>query len=111
MNKTAKNMLDVIPKKQIERYSTDENGIVTLEQVNKGITNKVFQILFRKPKISYIHLDELGSFVWSLIDGKKTIFDYGEDVKEKFGNDAEPLYERLAQYFQILESYKFIYFK
>ena len=29
---------------------------------------------------------------------------------EHFGEKAEPLYERLSQYFQILENYKFITF-
>jgi len=35
------------------------------------------------------------------------ISEYGEPFKEKFGESAEPLYERLARYFQILETYGF----
>jgi len=109
MKKNKENFLDKIPvKSEGLNWSVDEKEIVTLEQENKGITNRIFQILFKKPKISYIHLDELGSFVWSLIDGVKTISEYGEPVKEKFGESAEPLYERLARYFQILETYGFI---
>lgn len=109
MKKNKENFLDKIPvKSEGLNWSIDEKEIVTLEQENKGITNRIFQILFKKPKISYIHLDELGSFVWSLIDGVKTISEYGEPVKEKFGESAEPLYERLARYFQILETYGFI---
>ena len=109
MKKNKENFLDKIPvKSEGLNWSIDEKEIVTLEQENKGITNRIFQILFKKPKISYIHLDELGSFVWSLIEGVKTISEYGEPVKEKFGESAEPLYERLARYFQILETYGFI---
>ena len=107
--KTKENFLDKIPViPEGLNWKTDESGIVTLEQINKGITNRIFQILFKKPKISYIHLDELGSFVWNLIDGEKKVYDYGESVKERFGKDAEPLYERLSQYFQILKNYGFI---
>ena len=58
-----------------------------------------------------MHLDENGSFVWPIIDGEKNIIAIGESVKEKFGEKAEPLYERLAKFFQILESYNFITFK
>ena len=29
-------------------------------------------------------------------------------VEERFGQQAHPLYERLARYFQILDSYRFI---
>lgn len=105
--KTAKNYLEFVPERQIERFS-QENGVITLEIENKGFFNRIAQKLFKKPKISYIHLDEMGSFVWPLIDGKRNITDIGVFVKEHFGEKAEPLYERLAQYFKVLESYGFV---
>ena len=89
-------------------WNKDSEGIVTLEIENKGFFNKMAQKFLKKPRISYIHLDEMGSFVWPLLDGEKTIMDLGEYVDEKFGEKAHPLYERLAKYFQILESYNFI---
>lgn len=92
-------------------WSSDEKGIVTLEIENKGIANRIVQMLLKKPKITYIHLDEMGSYVWPLIDGERTITDISVFVKEHFGDKADPLYERLAKYFQILESYKFVNLK
>lgn len=92
-------------------WSRDDKGMVTLDVENKGIVNRIAQKLLKKPKVSHIHLDEMGSFVWPLIDGEKTIIDIGEYVKEHFGEKAEPLYERLAKYFQILESNGFIEWK
>ena len=53
----------------------------------------------------------MGSFVWPLMDGKKDITAIGVEVKEHFGEKAEPLYERRARYFQILDSYHFIQWK
>ena len=111
-----KNLLDnnYLEKKPLRKkninWTTDESGKVTLEIENKGVFNRVFQLLLKKPKISYIHLDEMGSFVWPIIDGEKTITEVGILVKEHFGEKAEPLYERLAKYFQILESYGFVKF-
>lgn len=90
------------------KWSTDEGGVVTLEIENKGIANKIAQFLFRRPKVSYIHLDENGSFVWPLIDGKRSITDIGVLVDEKFGEAAHPLYERLAVFFRTLDSYGFV---
>ena len=90
------------------RWSTDADGNVTLEIDNKGFMNRVAQKLFKKPKVSFVHLDEMGSFIWPLIDGETDIIRIGESVKEHFGEKAEPLYERLAKYFKILESYGFI---
>ena len=106
------NYLDNIPVVN-ERlsYKVNEEGIVTLAQENTGFMNRIAQKLFKRPKISYIHLDELGSFIWQLIDGETTILAMGEPVKERFGEKAEPLYPRLAKYISILESYGFVILK
>ncbi len=89
-------------------WNTDDNGIVTISIENKGIFNKIAQRLLKKPKVSYVHLDEFGSNIWQLIDGHKNIIEIGKLFEEKFGDKVNPLYERLAKYFQILYSYGFI---
>ena len=105
----TQNYLERKPKhREGLKWSTEGEGKVTLEIENKGVFNRIAQKLFKKPKISYIHLDENGSFIWSLIDGEKTIIEIGGLVEQHFGEKAHPLYERLAKYFQILESYGFI---
>lgn len=104
------NYLDKIPvHNPAIGWSTDGAGIVTLEIENKGFVNRIAQKVLKKPKITYIHLDENGSFVWPLIDGKSNILELGEAVDEHFGEAAHPLYERLAKFFQILNSYGFIH--
>lgn len=111
-NVTPENYLDKIPQhKDGLSWAIDENGAVTLEVKNKGIANKIAQMILKKPKVSFIHLDEMGNFIWPIIDGKKNVFYIGKEVREHFGDKAEPLYERLAQYFGILESYGFVIFK
>lgn len=105
----SENYLEKIPKRNESiKWNLDENNRVTLEVENKGFFNKIAQKFFKKPKVSYVHLDENGSFLWQQIDGEKSILDLGVLVKEHFGDKAEPLYERLCKYFQILESYAFI---
>ena len=78
---------------------------------NTGLMKKITQKLLKKPEYTQVHLDENGSFVWPLIDGEKNIIELGVLVKEQFGEKAEPLYPRLAKFFQILESYGFVSFK
>ncbi len=110
--KKDKNYLDNIPVRSTKiEWNVDDTGAVTLEIENKGIFNRIAQKLFKKPPVSYVHLDETGSFVWPLIDGEKDITALGKMVDEKFGEKAQPLYERLAKYFQILESYGFVTMK
>ena len=111
-NLTKENFLERVPLKNEKiGWSANEEGIVTLEIENKGFFKFLTQKLLKKPRISYVHLDEMGSFVWHIIDGEKNIFDIGKDVESHFGEKANPLYERLSQYFEILKNYKFIYFK
>lgn len=106
------NYLEKIPMRHAHiMWSADENGIVTLDIENTGLMNRVAQKLFKKPKVSHIHLDEMGSFVWPLLDGEKNIIELGQLVEATFGEKANPLYERLAKYFQILDSYHFIEWK
>lgn len=103
------NYLDYIPVHNEKfSWSTDETGAVTIFVENKGVFNRIAQKMFRKPGISYIHLDEIGNFVWPLIDGKRSVYEIAELVKKHFGERAEPLYLRLIEYMRNLERYGFI---
>lgn len=111
-NVITKNFLEKVPiHNTLIAWKRNDEGKVTLEIENTGFFNRIAQKIFKKPKISYVHMDALGSFVWPLIDGEKDIISIGKEVKAEFGEKAEPLYERLAKFFQILESYNFISFK
>lgn len=72
--KISENYLEKKPLRREDiRWTADESGLVTLDIENKGIINRITQILIKKPKVSHIHLDEMGSFIWPLIDGEKSI--------------------------------------
>ena len=105
----SENYLERIPARaDAIEWKVSSEGMVTLQIENSGWANRIAQKIFGRPQYSYIHLDELGSFVWPLMDGQKDIIALGKLVEEKFGEEAHPLYERLAQYFRILDSYHFI---
>ena len=105
-NIVPKNYLNKIPLRSDNiSWKSNSTGIVTLEIKNLGLVNKIAQLLFKKPKISYVHLDKMGSFIWSLMDGKTNITEIGKMVDAKFGEAAHPLYERLSKFFQIMDSY------
>ncbi len=101
----------VAVRKEKFRWTEDDGGLVTIEIDNKGFFNRLLQLIAKKPKVSYIHLDENGSFVWKCIDGQNDIIRIGELVKEHFGDAAEPVYERLVKFFASLEMSGFIEFK
>ena len=108
-NTVSGNYLDYIPVYN-EKYKSEinESGEVTIFIENNGLFNKIAQKLLKKPETTQIHLDEMGNFIWPLIDGKRSILDISVLVHEEFGEKAEPLYNRLVQYIRNLESYEFI---
>lgn len=107
--KSKENMLDYIPVMNKEyTWKTNKKGRVVVSRANKGLFNRIAQVVFGRPKVSHIDLDEFGSFVWIYIDGSNTIYDISIMVKEHFGEKAEPLYDRLIKYFQILQNHKFV---
>ncbi len=106
-----KNFLDFVPVVSNKNTWDEKDGKVTIHMVNSGIYSWIAQTFFKRPKISHIDLDEYGSFVWKLIDGEKNVGDIALLLKEKYGDNAEPLYNRLVKYMQILRNNRFVYFK
>jgi hypothetical protein len=53
-------------------------------------------------------LDEIGSSVWNMFDGKSSLLEIGKKLSSKFGDRVEPLYPRLAQFVKILYSRGYI---
>lgn len=105
----SKNYLDSIPRpSDVYRSVIDEQGAVTILQENKGLFHWLAQKMFHKPRISQIHLDEMGNFIWPLVDGQHSVNEIAVLVREEFGEKAEPLYPRLVQYFHNLERYGFV---
>ena len=107
--KQSPNLLDLIPRcSEKHRYEVDGEGKITVFVENKGFFNFVAQKLLKKPRFSQIHLEELGSFIWQNIDGKKNVKEIADLLHEKFGEKAEPLYPRISVYIKILQNYGFI---
>ncbi|WP_099189448.1 PqqD family protein [Tepidibacter mesophilus] len=103
------NFLELVPKKVGQyRWKVSEEGFVQIIIPRQGKLDKVVRYFFKTPKEMKIDLDEQGSCVWKLIDGKNSIENIGSSLKDKFGKKAEPIYERLGTYINILRNNDFI---
>jgi hypothetical protein len=71
-----------------------------------------FERLIRKfykiPEQYQVDLDAFGSKVWVSIDDHKNVYEIGEQLKQSFGAQVEPLYPRLITFLKILLNNKFI---
>lgn len=108
LNKNS-NYLDKIPKVN-KKWELTKDGVVEITVENKGMFHTIAQKVFKKPRYSFIKLDEYGSCVWQQIDGEQTIYEIGQILKEKHAGAAEQLYERLSKFMGILEQNKYIVF-
>lgn len=107
----ADNYLDFVPVRCKEIGYVEEGETIALKFENKGLFNRLVQLLFKKPKETFVHLDDYGTFVWLNTDGKATVYDIGKRLKDEFGDKTEPLYPRLVQYFHTMEKYGFVEIK
>ena len=107
--KKDQNYLEKVPVRNPEfSWKEDGQGIVTVDMVHKGIFDKLAQKLWVTPKVSHVKLDRFGSFVWKQMDGNRNIIDIGVLVREEFADQAEPLYERLAEFVKMLRDNRFV---
>ncbi|QZY55671.1 PqqD family protein [Crassaminicella profunda] len=103
------NYLELVPfKNKNQKWEVNDMGLVQLIIPREGILDKIVRFFFKTPKVMRIDLDAHGSCVWKTIDGKRNVEQIGAIIKEEFGEDAEPLYERLGTYINILRNNKFI---
>ena len=107
--KNNNNFLDYVYRINDElTWTLSESGEVIVDMENKGFTNRIAQKLFKKPKVSHITLEGIGSFIFTCIDGKRTVYDIGQMVQDKYKDEANPLYERLSVYIKQLDNLGFI---
>ena len=108
MAKKKENFLDFIPVINPKNTWDNNDGKIVVHMVHRGFYAKIAQKFFHTPRVSHIDLDEYGSYLWTRIDGEKTVGSLADEMKAQFGEKAEPLYDRLVKYIQILRNNEFI---
>lgn len=104
------NYLDYVPSHNtVYTYTKNKRGLITIRVSNTGWINQMAQWFFGMPKVSSIQLDAYGSYIWEQIDGKRDVLALACLMKERFGQKAEPLYERLIRFLETLRENKYIH--
>ena len=112
MSRRRDNFLEYRPARSpANTWDVNDAGLVTVHLVHRGFYAAIAQKLFHRPRVSHIELDELGSYVFQQMDGARTVEQIAQRVQAQFGEKAEPLYDRLTQYLNILHSNRFIYYQ
>ena len=100
--------MDAVPVKTAEAASQEGSPVVLLMPRYPTIAGRLVGKLFRRSKHIRVKLDDLGTAVWQLIDGKRSVRHIGEEIEKTFGEEAQPLYPRLGEFLGILAANRFI---
>ena len=96
------NLLELHPVRKA-RFEPGEEGIVVyIPKWKSQLSRRIMGILTDSMEYR-VHLDEYGSFVFNLCTGDFTVKEIGERLRKRFGEDAEPLYQRLSVFLTTLE--------
>lgn len=68
---------------------------------------KMARLLRMKPNF-HIRLDTYGSQVWNLMEGDLSVGALAQRLGELYGNEVEPLHDRLEEFLFMLEANEFI---
>ncbi|AEB77126.1 hypothetical protein ADU80_09835 [Clostridium botulinum] len=107
------NLLEFVPFKNLSCISErqEENNNITLVIERKSKIDKIFLKVFKKAhKELYVHLDEIGSFIWENIDGQKTVLNLCDIFMKKYNVDKQESINRTVYFIKVLKNNKFIKF-
>ena len=108
----TRNLLEVIPVKNVEWDLLPESDLVQLKKYKfrSGLLKKYLLPLLPDPYFR-IKLDAVGSFVWQEMDGVKTTGAIAKAMQMKFGDAVEPVHERLGMFIRSLKQSRFITYR
>ncbi len=105
-----KNLYELRPRRLVEwEQGQDQRVTLLVRKFRKCFLARVLQPRLRRP-LFRINLDEFGSFVWLSCDGDTDVRSMGEQMRNRFGEVAEPVYDRISRFLQQLEHSQFIDF-
>lgn len=97
------NLLELIPIR-VSDWKDNDEGLVTLILPKfKSKIGKVFASKFKNPMYE-VKLDAIGAFLWRECDGENNIYDISQDMLKEFGDDIEPVYERIKIFINMLKN-------
>jgi hypothetical protein len=106
-----KNLFDLIPL--VSEHITTENegelSVIAFPRFRSKFMQKYF-VPKNKSAFIRIRLEEHGTAVWNLIDGKRTVREIAEALAEHFNHEENYEY-RITAYLSQLQKQGFVHFK
>ena len=98
MDAEVRNFFELVPRqrRQFEELNDGTVDVLMPRYGENAISRVLRSVLNNRPV--RVHLDDVGTTVWHLCDGRRSVEDIGRSLEGRFGERLEPLYDRLAQF-------------
>ena len=101
------NLLELIPMR-VSDWKNNDEGLVTLILPKfKSKIGKMFSSRLKNPMYE-VKLDAIGAFLWKECNGRKSVHDISIELVKEFGDEIEPVYERIKIFLNMLKNIKAI---
>ena len=98
MAKRAENLFELKPR-QLRSFEELDDGTIDViipRYGDNAIGRLLKKVLSNRPL--RIHLDDIGTSVWQMCDGRRTVHEIGRSLHDRFGDRIEPVYDRLEEF-------------
>lgn len=99
--KNKDNFMLYIPIKKHDTYE-ERKGKVYLMFYHDKFIEKLFAKVLKKPMVTDIELDEIGSYVWNVMDDKRNVLEISDMLSTRFPNNSENMTNRLILFLRYL---------
>ncbi|SHI04058.1 hypothetical protein SAMN02745196_02478 [Clostridium collagenovorans DSM 3089] len=118
------NFLLYVPYRKHDEWEVKKGFVYLIFHHDKAV-ERFMRWLIKKPSVSDMKFDRLGSCVWTNMDGKNTVYEIGQillqlpELKKEYANITEedyidgchPIYSRLIMYLRFLNKKGWARFK
>ncbi len=96
-------LMTLTPRRLVQ-CRVGEQGLreVLLPKFSQSRWGRFLAWLFGGRPNTVVHLDQLGSYVWELVDGERTVQEIASKAREHFGEAIEPVHERVGAFLTVL---------
>ena len=103
------NYLDLTPIRLAQEEVANNSVIILMPKFTSSFARKYIIPKLKSPNVK-LKLDKLAIATWLLIDGKKTVTEIADKLFQKFGNQIQPVEQRLTTFLTLLYEQRLITF-
>jgi hypothetical protein len=104
----ARNIALCVPQPLLKHEVTEEGQVKLLLPRFRAPWMQWLQKRLKKRPYIRLKLDEIGSAVWKLMDGQKTVHEIGNLLEQELGEKVQPVHQRLGFFLGMLKRNKFV---